>query len=98
MAGTGTFAEEIVVPWQCAVPVAVDVPFDVAALIGCGVTTGVGAVLNTAQVRPGSSGAVIGCGGLGITVIPGGRRPGAARTPPHRPVAGQAPAGLRRRP
>ena len=50
MAGCGTLAEEIVVPWQGAIKVDPDVPFEVAALIGCGVTTGVGAVLNTAQV------------------------------------------------
>jgi S-(hydroxymethyl)glutathione dehydrogenase/alcohol dehydrogenase len=78
MAGTGTFAEELVVPWQCAVPIPDDVPFDIAALIGCGVTTGVGAVLNTARVVPGSSVAVIGCGGVGIAAIQGARIAGAA--------------------
>jgi S-(hydroxymethyl)glutathione dehydrogenase / alcohol dehydrogenase len=78
MAGTGTFAEEVVLPWQCAIPVAADVPFDVAALIGCGVTTGVGAVLNTARVEPGSTVAVIGCGGVGIAAIQGARIAGAA--------------------
>src|SRR5579871_1717022 len=78
MCGTGTFAEELVVPWQCAVPIPDDVPFDVAALIGCGVTTGVGAVLNTARVVPGSSVAVIGCGGVGIAAIQGARVAGAA--------------------
>jgi S-(hydroxymethyl)glutathione dehydrogenase / alcohol dehydrogenase len=78
MAGTGTMAEELVVPWQCAIPVPDDVPFDIAALIGCGVTTGVGAVLNTAQVVPGSTVAVIGCGGVGVAVIQGARLAGAA--------------------
>ena len=78
MAGTGTLAEEVVLPWQCAIPVAADVPFDVAALIGCGVTTGVGAVLNTARVVPGSTVAVIGCGGVGIAAIQGARIAGAA--------------------
>lgn len=78
MCGTGTFADEAVLPWQCAVPVPDDVPFDVAALIGCGVTTGVGAVLNTARVVPGSSVAVIGCGGVGIAAIQGARIAGAA--------------------
>jgi len=78
MAGTGTLAEEVVLPWQCAIPVPADVPFDVAALIGCGVTTGVGAVLNTAQVRPGATVAVIGCGGVGIAAIQGARIAGAA--------------------
>ena len=78
MCGTGTWAEEVVLPWQCAVPVAKDVPFDVAALIGCGVTTGVGAALNTARVEPGSTVAVIGCGGVGIAAIQGARIAGAA--------------------
>jgi S-(hydroxymethyl)glutathione dehydrogenase/alcohol dehydrogenase len=77
-AGTGTFAEELVVPHQCAVPVAADVPFELAALIGCGVTTGVGAVLNNARLEPGSSVAVIGCGGVGISVVQGARIAGAA--------------------
>ena len=79
MAGTGTLAEEVVLPWQCAVRIPKDVPFDIAALIGCGVTTGVGAVFNTAEVRPGSSVAVIGCGGVGIAVIQGARIAGAAQ-------------------
>jgi len=78
MAGTGTFAEEVVLPWQCAIRVADDVPFDLAALIGCGVTTGVGAALNTARVAPGSTVAVIGCGGVGIAAIQGARIAGAA--------------------
>ncbi len=78
MCGTGTWAEEVVLPWQCAVSVDKDVPFDVAALIGCGVTTGVGAALNTARVEPGSTVAVIGCGGVGIAAIQGARIAGAA--------------------
>ena len=78
MCGTGTLAEEVVLPWQCAVPVPADVPYDVAALIGCGVTTGVGAVFNTARVTLGSTVAVIGCGGVGISVVQGARIAGAA--------------------
>ena len=54
-----------------------ELPFDVACLIGCGVATGVGAVINTAQVRPGSSVAVIGCGGVGLSVILGAALAGA---------------------
>ena len=77
-AGTGTFAEEIVVSEQAAVKIDNDVPFDVASLIGCGVTTGVGAAINTAQVRPGSSVVVFGAGGVGISVIQGARIAGAA--------------------
>ncbi|MGK5632550.1 Zn-dependent alcohol dehydrogenase [Streptomyces sp. URMC 123] len=78
-AGTGTFAEEIVVDARCAVPIPDDVPFDVAALIGCGVTTGLGAVLNTARVEPGATVAVIGCGGVGLSALQGARVAGAAR-------------------
>src|SRR5215470_7372474 len=61
-----TFAEATVVPENSCVPIPKDVPFDVAALVGCGVTTGVGAVWKTAQVRPGDRVAVIGCGGVGL--------------------------------
>jgi S-(hydroxymethyl)glutathione dehydrogenase/alcohol dehydrogenase len=77
-AGTGTFAEELVIPAVAAIPIPADVPLDVAALIGCGVMTGVGAALNTAAVRPGSSVVVFGCGGVGISVIQGARIAGAA--------------------
>src|SRR5436305_386989 len=56
-----------------------DLPDDQLALIGCGVTTGVGAALNTAEVEPGSSVAVIGCGGVGQAVIQGARIAGAAK-------------------
>ncbi|MFI0419494.1 Zn-dependent alcohol dehydrogenase [Spongiactinospora sp. 9N601] len=77
MAGCGTWAEEIVVPWQGAIKVDPDVPYEVAALIGCAVTTGVGAVLNTAEVRPGATVAVIGCGGVGLSVVQGARLSGA---------------------
>jgi S-(hydroxymethyl)glutathione dehydrogenase/alcohol dehydrogenase len=94
-AGSGTFAEEVVVPWQCAVKVPDDVPFEIAALIGCGVTTGVGAVLNTAQVRPGSSVAVIGAGGVGISVVQGARVAGAAEIVAIDPVASKHEAALR---
>jgi S-(hydroxymethyl)glutathione dehydrogenase/alcohol dehydrogenase len=66
-AGLGTFAEEVVVPASGAIKVDPDVPFETAALIACGVLTGVGAVLNTAQVRQGSSVVIIGCGGVGIS-------------------------------
>ncbi len=78
MAGTGTFAEELVVPQVAAVKIPQDIPFDVASLIGCGVMTGVGAALKTARVRAGSSVMVIGCGGVGISVIQGARIAGAA--------------------
>lgn len=78
MAGCGAFAEEIVIPRAGAVKVAPDVPYEVAALVGCGVMTGVGAVINTARVEPGAAVAVIGCGGVGIAAIQGARLAGAA--------------------
>src|SRR5207249_3666581 len=56
-----------------------DLPAEQLALIGCGVTTGVGAALNTAQVRPGSTVAIIGCGGVGQSVLQGARIAGASR-------------------
>lgn len=77
-AGTGTFAEEVVLPKEAMVKVDADVPWDVASLIGCGVMTGVGAAINSARVTPGSSVMVFGCGGVGISVIQGARLAGAA--------------------
>jgi S-(hydroxymethyl)glutathione dehydrogenase/alcohol dehydrogenase len=68
----------MVVPRIGAVPIEADVPYEVAALVGCGVMTGVGAVVNTAQVRPGDSVVVIGCGGVGISAVQGARVAGAA--------------------
>ena len=64
-----TFAEACVVPERACVPIKEDVPFDVASLVGCAVTTGVGAVWNTAGVRPGDRVAVIGCGGVGLSAL-----------------------------
>ncbi|WP_217212424.1 Zn-dependent alcohol dehydrogenase [Streptomyces sp. AC550_RSS872] len=94
-AGTGTFAEEVVVDAGCAVPIPDDVPFDIAALIGCGVTTGLGAALNTADVEAGSSVAVIGCGGVGISAIQGARLKGAAEIVAVDPVASRRESALR---
>ena len=85
--GTGTFAEETVVAAGCAVKLPDDVPFEIGALIGCGVTTGVGAAINTARVEPGSSVVVIGCGGVGIAAIQGARVAGAAQIVAVDPVA-----------
>jgi Zn-dependent alcohol dehydrogenase len=64
-----TFADACVVPEKCCVPIPRDVPFDVAGLVGCAVTTGVGAVWRTAGVRPGDRVAVIGCGGVGLSAL-----------------------------
>ena len=69
--GLGTFAEATVVPESAAVAIPEEVPFPVAALIGCAVTTGVGAVVNTAGVRPGDSAVVVGCGGVGQAILLG---------------------------
>ena len=77
-AGAGTWAESLVLPEQAVVVVPGDVPYDVAALVGCGVTTGVGAAVNTARVAVGSSVVVLGCGGVGISAIQGARLCGAA--------------------
>ena len=83
----GTFAEEIVVPQDCAVKIEPDVPLDVVALIGCCVVTGVGAALNTARIEPGSTVAVFGCGGIGSAAIQGARIAGAAEIVAVDPVA-----------
>jgi S-(hydroxymethyl)glutathione dehydrogenase/alcohol dehydrogenase len=77
MVGCGSLAEYAVVRSSMVVPVPHDVPLDVIALAGCGVTTGLGAVFNTAQVGPGDTVAVAGCGGVGLNVIQGARIAGA---------------------
>ena len=64
-----TFAEACVVPERSCVPISDDVPFDVAALVGCAVTTGVGAVWRTARAKAGDRFAVVGCGGVGISAL-----------------------------
>ena len=71
MTGLGTFAEAMTCDQSSIVKVNTSVTDDQLALIGCGVTTGVGAALNTAQVHPGATVAVIGCGGVGQAVIQG---------------------------
>lgn len=93
--GLGTFAEELVLPAAGVVPIAEDIPFDVACLVSCGVTTGVGSVINTAKVRPGSTVAVIGCGGVGVSVIQGARLAGAAQIVAVDPVTAKHEVALR---
>src|ERR671914_245124 len=78
-ARTASFAEYAVVPQSGAVPVRPDMPLDKACLVGCSVMTGIGAVINTAKVQPGSSVVVIGCGGIGLNVIQGAALAGAER-------------------
>ncbi len=73
------FADHTVVPEECCVVLDKGIPPTVAALIGCAVTTGVGAVLNTAHLRPGSSVAVFGAGGVGLSIIMGAKLAGASR-------------------
>jgi S-(hydroxymethyl)glutathione dehydrogenase/alcohol dehydrogenase len=75
----GAFAEQMIVHENALVKIRAEMPLDRAALIGCGVTTGLGAVLNRAQVRPGRTAAVIGCGGVGLSIIQGCRIAGAGR-------------------
>ena len=77
--GTSTFAEYAIVPEIALAKVRKDAPFEKICLLGCGVTTGIGAVLNTAKVEPGSSVAVFGLGGVGLSVIQGAVMAGAER-------------------
>jgi len=75
--GTSTFANYTVLPEIAVAKIREDAPFDKVCLIGCGVTTGVGAVINTAKVEPGSNVIVFGLGGTGLNVIQGARLVGA---------------------
>ncbi len=76
--GTAAFAEETVVPARAAIRLPADVPLDTAALVGCAVLTGVGAVLNSARVRTGESVLVLGLGGVGLAALQGARLAGAS--------------------
>ena len=76
--GTSTFANYTVVPEIALARVREDAPFDKICYIGCGVTTGLGAVINTAKVQPGDRVVVFGIGGIGLNVIQGARLAGAA--------------------
>jgi S-(hydroxymethyl)glutathione dehydrogenase / alcohol dehydrogenase len=79
MAMCGTFGNYAIVPEISLVKIDDDVDLRYAALIGCGVLTGVGAALNTANIRPGDTVAVIGCGGVGLNVIQGAKIAGATK-------------------
>ena len=78
-ANLSAFAEQMLVHENALVKVDKDMPLDRAALIGCGVTTGVGAVQNTARIHAGETVAVIGCGGVGLSAINGAYIAGASR-------------------
>ena len=77
--GVSSFAERVIVPETGAIRVRQDAPLELAALAGCAVATGVGAVRNTAGVQPGATVAIIGCGGVGLSCVQGARLAGAAR-------------------
>ena len=89
-ADLSTYAEKMLVHENALVKIGNDIPLDRAALIGCGVTTGVGAVLNTARIEPGSTVAVFGCGGVGLAAIQGARIAGARHDHRGRSVRDQA--------
>jgi S-(hydroxymethyl)glutathione dehydrogenase/alcohol dehydrogenase len=76
--GTSTFSNYAVVPEIALAKIREDAPFDKVCYIGCGVTTGIGAVINTAKVEPGANVVVFGLGGIGLNVIQGARLVGAA--------------------
>jgi len=78
-ADLASFSEQLLVHEHAVVKITKDMPLDRAALIGCGVTTGLGAVFNTAKVRPGETVVVIGAGGIGLNCIQGARIAGAGR-------------------
>jgi S-(hydroxymethyl)glutathione dehydrogenase/alcohol dehydrogenase len=79
MANLSSFAEQILTHENAVVKIREDMPLDVASVIGCGVTTGLGAALRTARVEPGTTVAVIGCGGVGLSCINGAAIAGAGR-------------------
>ncbi|HXY86310.1 MAG TPA: alcohol dehydrogenase catalytic domain-containing protein [Gaiellaceae bacterium] len=72
-----SFADATVLPERCCVKIPDDVPFEIAGLVGCAITTGIGAVWRTAKVRPGDRVAVFGCGGVGLSAVLGAAAAGA---------------------
>jgi len=77
--GTSTFSEYTVLPEIAVAKISAEAPLEKVCLLGCGITTGIGAVLNTAKVEPGASVAVFGLGGIGLSVIQGAVMAGAGR-------------------
>ena len=100
MARIGTFAEEVVVPEEMVVPIRKDMPWPQAALVGCCVATGVGAVTRHAKIEAGSTVLVIGCGGVGLNAVQGAMLSGAQQDHRRRHPRQQARDGqdLRRHP
>ena len=90
LARIGTFAEKVVCPAEQLVPIRKDMPWPQAALMGCCVPTGVGAVTRCAEVEAGASVLVIGCGGVGLNVVQGARLAGAGTIVAVRPARHQA--------
>ena len=76
-AGLGNMAEQVVCSSMCVVPIDKRFNLEAAVLVGCGVMTGAGAALNTAKVQPGSSAAIFGCGGVGLSALQGAKIAGA---------------------
>ena len=93
--GLGAFSEHVVVPEAMAVPVNSSLDPSLACLIGCGVTTGFGAAVNTAAIRWGESVVVFGCGGVGLAAIQGARVAGAARIIAVDPIQERRQAAIR---
>ncbi len=78
-ANLSSFADHMLSPERSLVKIRDDMPLDRACLVGCGVTTGLGAALNTVQIPPGASVAIVGCGGVGLSALQGARIIGAAK-------------------
>ncbi len=94
LSGLGTFAESMTVSEWSLVPVMADLPDDQLALLGCGVTTGLGAVFNSANPPAGASIAIIGCGGVGMAAVQGARISGASTVIAVDPVVAKRRAAL----
>jgi Zn-dependent alcohol dehydrogenase len=93
--GLAAFAELVVTKQTGVIPVADDTPLDLAAVLGCAMQTGVGAVMNTARVEPGASVLVMGLGGIGIAIAQGARLAGASRIIGVDPLASRREQALR---
>ena len=91
--GTSTFAEYTVVPEIALAKIRPDAPLEKVCLLGCGITTGIGAVLNTAKVHPGATVAVFGLGGIGLSVVQGAVMAGAGAHHRHRHESDEVRAG-----